>query len=53
MHEDRRSVLAKFVTAGLGLIGTGLAALVGFVAAPISRGSDRRWRRSRLFELWE
>ena len=52
MHDDRRSALTKLVTAGLALIGTGMAALVGLVAAPVSRGNDRRWRRAAsIFDL--
>jgi menaquinol-cytochrome c reductase iron-sulfur subunit len=51
-HDDRRSALAKIVTAGLAAIGTGLAALVGLVAAPVARGTERRWRRAAsIFDL--
>jgi Rieske Fe-S protein len=52
MHGDRRSALAKIVTGGMAAIGAGLAALVGLVAAPVARGSDRRWRRAAsIFDL--
>jgi nitrite reductase/ring-hydroxylating ferredoxin subunit len=50
--QDRRSALARIVTAGLGLIGAGLAGLVGLVAAPRSKRGDRRWRTAlSIFEL--
>lgn len=50
--RDRRSVLARLVTAGAGLITAGLAGLVGLVASPRSRGPARRWRRAvSLFDL--
>lgn len=44
--ENRRRVLARFVTGGLGLITAGLAGLVGLVAAPRSTAAARRWRRA-------
>jgi Rieske Fe-S protein len=50
--RDRRSVLARLVTAGVGVIGAGLAGLVGLVAAPRSRAADRRWRTAAsIFDL--
>lgn len=51
-HDDRRSALTKLVITGLGLIGAALAGLVGVVAAPASRGTERRWRRAvSIFDL--
>lgn len=51
-RDDRRSALAKLVTAGLGLVTAGLAGLVGLVAAPRSLAPERRWRRAvSLFDL--
>ena len=44
MSGDRRSFLTRFVIAGSGLIGAGLAGLVGLVAAPRKQGSEGRWR---------
>jgi menaquinol-cytochrome c reductase iron-sulfur subunit len=44
--SERRSALAKIVTAGLGLITTALAGLVGLVAAPTPARSVRRWRKA-------
>jgi len=50
--EDRRSALARIVTAGLGLLGAALAALVGVVAAPRTTAAARQWRRAvSLFDL--
>ena len=43
-YEDRRSALAKLVTAGIGVITAALAGLVGVVASPRMRGEARRWR---------
>lgn len=38
--------------AGVGLIGAGLAGLVGLVAAPRMRANDRRWRTAiSIFEV--
>ena len=38
--------------AGVGAIGAGLATLVGLVAAPKSKGPDRRWRPAlSMFDL--
>ena len=52
LRPDRRSALARIVTGGVACIGAGLAALVGLVAAPRSRGSARRWRTAlSLFDL--
>jgi nitrite reductase/ring-hydroxylating ferredoxin subunit len=49
---DRRSVLVRLVTAGVGLIGAGLAGLVGLVAAPRARAPERRWRTAlSMFDL--
>lgn len=44
MSGDRRSFLARIVVAGSGLIGAGLAGLVGLVAAPRKQNADERWR---------
>lgn len=44
--SERRSALAKIVTAGLGLITAGLAGLVGLVAAPSMTRPARRWRKA-------
>ena len=50
--HDRRSLLTRLVTAGVGLIGAGLAGLVGVVAAPRLRRAERRWRTAlSLFDL--
>jgi len=50
--RDRRSLLAKLVTGGVGLLGAGLAGLVGLVAAPRSRPAERRWRTAvSIFDL--
>lgn len=46
MQDNRRSVLVKFVTGGLGAIAAALAGLVGLVAAPVKSGPARRWRRA-------
>ncbi len=43
-YEDRRSALAKLVTAGMGVITTALAGLVGLVASPRLKSEPRRWR---------
>ena len=49
---NRRSALVRFVTAGMGLIGAGLATLVGFVAAPKASGRGRQWRKAAsLFDM--
>ena len=51
-YDDRRSALAKMVTAALGLITAGMAALVGLAAAPKASAESRRWRRAvSLFDL--
>jgi Rieske Fe-S protein len=51
-YEDRRSALAKLVTAGLGVVAAMLAGLVGLVTAPRSRPAARRWRRAiSVFDL--
>ena len=44
--SERRSALAKIVTAGLGLITAALAGLVGLVAAPRMTRPERRWRKA-------
>ena len=44
--DTRRSALARIVTAGVGLITTGLAGLVGLVATPRASGPAKRWRRA-------
>jgi Rieske Fe-S protein len=50
--RDRRSVLATIVAAGAGIIGAGLSALVGLVAAPRTAGHARRWRpAASIFDL--
>ena len=50
--HDRRSLLARLVTAGVGVIGAGLAGLVGVVAAPRIRRPETRWRTAlSLFDL--
>lgn len=43
--SERRSALAKIVTAGLGLMTAALAGLVGLVAAPRMALPARRWRK--------
>jgi Rieske Fe-S protein len=50
--EDRRRALARFVTAGMGLVGAGLAGLLGLVASPRSAGAGLRWRKAAtVFDL--
>ena len=50
--EDRRRALAKFVAAGVGLVGAGLASLVAVVASPRTAASARRWRTAAsIFDL--
>jgi len=50
--DERRSALARIVTAGVGLLTVAAAGLVGLVAAPRSRGSERRWRKAAsIFDL--
>jgi Rieske Fe-S protein len=50
--EDRRSALARIVTAGLGVLGAALAGLAGAVAAPKSTDVARQWRRAiSVFDL--
>jgi len=44
-RSSRRKALARIVSAGVGLIGAGLAGLVGVVAAPRALGKTRQWRR--------
>jgi Rieske Fe-S protein len=44
-RSDRRTALARIVSAGVGLIGAGLAGLVGLVAVPRALGKTRQWRR--------
>jgi menaquinol-cytochrome c reductase iron-sulfur subunit len=44
--QGRRSALARIVSAGLGLITAGLAALLGTASEPAARGATRRWRRA-------
>ena len=44
--DDRRRALTKFVAAGMGLIGAGLAGLAGVVASPRRADAARRWRRA-------
>ena len=49
---DRRRALARIVTAGMALIGAGLAALVGTAATPRSATRAPRWRRAAsMFDL--
>jgi Rieske Fe-S protein len=49
---DRRSAIARLVTGGAALLGAGLAAIVGFVAAPRPRPPARRWRPAlSMFDL--
>ena len=49
---DRRSALVRFVNVGMGLIGVGLATLVGLVAAPRMRSKGRKWRKAAtIFDL--
>lgn len=43
---DRRRALARIVTAGMTLIGAGLAALVGVSATPRTATRAARWRRA-------
>jgi Rieske Fe-S protein len=51
-QEDRRSILRKFVSAGITLLTTSLAGLLAVVAAPKSSGSAPRWRRAvSMFDL--
>jgi Rieske Fe-S protein len=45
-HEDRRSVLAKFVVIGGGLLTAALGGLVGIFAAPARLTNARSWRRA-------
>jgi Rieske Fe-S protein len=45
-ESDRRSFLARAVIAGTGLITAGLAGLVALVAAPVSKGPAKRWRKA-------
>ncbi len=50
--EDRRSALARLVAGGVAIVGAGLTALVGLVAAPRRREAARRWRRAlSMFDL--
>jgi nitrite reductase/ring-hydroxylating ferredoxin subunit len=50
--RDRRAVLARFVTVGLGFIMSALAGLLGVAAAPAGRRDRTRWRRAvSLFDL--
>src|SRR5580693_7020735 len=44
--EDRRTVLATFVTVVGGLLTAGVATLVGLVAAPTRLTTPRTWRRA-------
>jgi Rieske Fe-S protein len=49
---NRRSALVRFVLTGMGLIGAGLAGLVGLVAAPKPPARSRQWRKAAsLFDL--
>ena len=50
--NNRRNLLATFVTAGLGLIGAAIAGLVGVAAMPRSAGRTIKWRRAAsIFDL--
>jgi nitrite reductase/ring-hydroxylating ferredoxin subunit len=50
--QQRRSALARIVTAGVGLITAGLAGLIGLVAVPRASAATRRWRRAAsVFDL--
>jgi Rieske Fe-S protein len=46
MQPDRRSALAKLVMGGVALIGAGFTGLIGLVATPRARATERRWRRA-------
>ena len=50
--ENRRSVLATIVATGAGMIGAGLATLLGFVASPRTAGHAKRWLpAASIFDL--
>jgi menaquinol-cytochrome c reductase iron-sulfur subunit len=44
--NNRRGFLGKFVAAGAGLIGAGLAGLAGLVVTPRADASGRKWRKA-------
>jgi len=51
-QRDRRSVLVKIVTTGMGLVTAGLAALAGYASSPTGGGGGKRWRRAAsIFDL--
>ena len=50
--SNRRSALARLVTAGMGLIGAALAGLVGAAATPKPADRSRKWRKAAtIFDL--
>lgn len=51
-ETSRRSALVRFVAAGIGVIGAGLAGLVALVASPRGGARGREWRRAAsMFDL--